>query len=244
MKMEETERNYKEELDVLKQEYEDFVYIVSHDIKTPMRAISNIATWIEDDLDPSVGEDIISNFNLLKNRVGRLENMMNGLLELSRINRMELEFYEINIPKIIDESIETLEEKEDVNFLIINKLSNENVDTLGKKLTRVLNHLITNAVRFNNKEMKEVIIELNETAEAYEIKICDNGPGIPEAVKDKIFTIFYTVNSKDVVDSTGAGLAISTKILQFVGGTLKYEPRDTEGSIFTFNWPKTITLKI
>ena len=242
--MEERERDYKEELEVLKQEYEDFVYIVSHDIKTPMRAISNIATWIEEDLDASVGEDIISNFTLLKNRVGRLESMMNGLLELSRVNRMELETYEINIPKIISESMGTLEGKEKVSFKIINNLSNDNVDTLGKKLTRVLNHLITNAVRFNSKDIKEVIIELNETDEDYEIKILDNGPGIPEAVKDKIFTIFYTVNSKDVVDSTGAGLAISTKILQIVGGTLKYEPRDTEGSIFTFNWPKTITLKI
>ncbi|TDE01419.1 sensor histidine kinase [Flavobacterium hiemivividum] len=242
--MEEIERNYKKELEVLKQEYEDFVYIVSHDIKTPMRAISNIATWIEDDLDPSVGGDIISNFNLLKNRVGRLESMMNGLLELSRVNRVELEFYEINIPKIISESIETLEDKENVDFLVINNLSNENVDTLGKKLTRVLNHLITNAVRFNNKEKKEVVIELNETAEAYEIKISDDGPGVPEAVKDKIFSIFYTVNSKDVVDSTGAGLAISSKILQVVGGSIKYETRDTGGSIFTFNWPKTITLKI
>jgi len=242
--MEEIERNYKKELEVLKQEYEDFVYIVSHDIKTPMRAISNIATWIEDDLDPSVGGDIISNFNLLKNRVGRLESMMNGLLELSRVNRVELEFYEINIPKIISESIETLEDKENVDFLVINNLSNENVDTLGKKLTRVLNHLITNAVRFNNKEKKEVVIELNETAEAYEIKISDDGPGVPEAVKDKIFSIFYTVNSKDVVDSTGAGLAISSKILQVVGGSIKYETRDTGGSIFTFNWPKTITLKM
>lgn len=242
--MEETVRNYKEELEVLKQEYEDFIYIVSHDIKTPMRAICNIATWIEDDLDPSVGEDIISNFNLLKNRVGRLENMMNGLLELSRVNRMELEFYEINIPKIISESIATLEDKEDVDFQIVNNLSNENATTLGKKLTRVLNHLITNAVRHNTKQKKEVIIELNENDDDYEIKVCDNGPGIPEEVQDKIFSIFYTVNSKDVVDSTGAGLAITSKILQVVGGTIKYELRDNGGSVFTMNWPKLITLKI
>ena len=99
--MTESAQKCQEELSALKKEYEDFVYIVSHDIKTPMRAISNIATWIEDDLGPDINIDILNNFSLLKNRVARLENMLNALLELSRINRTEMEEYEVNIPKLV-----------------------------------------------------------------------------------------------------------------------------------------------
>jgi hypothetical protein len=62
-----------------------------------MRAIVNIATWIEDDLGPNVDQDILDNFSLLKNRVGRLENMMNALLELSHV-RTKMELFEVSIP--------------------------------------------------------------------------------------------------------------------------------------------------
>jgi K+-sensing histidine kinase KdpD len=85
-----------------------------------------------------------------------------------------------------------------------------------------------------------VFIEVSENDSNLLLKISDDGPGIPEELKDKIFSIFYTINSKDVVDSTGAGLAICTKIIKMVGGTLEYFPAENGGSLFKFNWPKII----
>ena len=85
--MEEYEKKCQEELVALKKEFEEFIYIVSHDIKSPMRAITNITTWIEEDLGSVVNQDVLTNLGLLKNRVYRLENMMNALLELSRVDR-------------------------------------------------------------------------------------------------------------------------------------------------------------
>ena len=110
------------------------------------------------------------------------------------------------------------------------------------KLQKVLFNLLDNAIRFHDKEKKNVFVEINENATDYEIKVSDDGPGIPEEVKEKIFLIFYTVNSKDVVDSTGAGLAICTKIIKMVGGTLQYFPAENGGSLFKFNWPKIINI--
>jgi signal transduction histidine kinase len=241
--MAESEQRCKEELSALKKEYEDFVYIVSHDIKTPMRAISNIATWIEDDLGTNANEDILSNFSLLKNRVGRLENMLNALLELSRINRIEMEQYEVNIPKLVEECMATLDDKINVKFHVNYNLSNENCITLGKKLNKVIFNLLDNAVRFHDKQIKNVFVDVSENETEYEIKISDDGPGIAAELKDKIFSIFYTVNSKDVIDSTGAGLTISRKIIEMVGGTIQYTPAVNNGSIFQINWPKIISLK-
>ncbi|MEM8520770.1 HAMP domain-containing sensor histidine kinase [Flavobacterium sp. PL12] len=241
--MEESLKNCQEELAALKKEYDEFVYIVSHDIKSPMRAISNITTWIEEDLENGLSEDITTNFGLLKNRVNRLENMMNGLLELTRVDRMDLEFYEVNIPKIIGNCIDLLNSDPNIEFVVKADLIKENVITLGAKLQKVVMNLIDNAVRFNDKVNKTVSITLLESETDYKIEITDNGPGIPEEVAHKIFSIFYTVNSKDVVDTTGAGLAISCKIIKLVGGKIKYKEGIENGSIFTLNWPKNIILK-
>lgn len=241
--MADSEKSCQEELSALRKEYEDFVYIVSHDIKTPMRAIANIATWIEDDLGPNADADILNNFGLLKSRVGRLENMLNALLELSRVNRTEMEMYEVNIPKLVEECIASLDSKGNVKFHINYDLSNENCITLGKKLNKVVFNLLDNAVRFHDKQIKNVFVDVSENEMVYEIKISDDGPGIAEELKDKIFSIFYTVNSKDVLDSTGAGLAISTKIIEMVGGAIQYLPAENKGSIFKINWPKIISLK-
>jgi signal transduction histidine kinase len=241
--MAESEKRCQEELSALKKEYEDFVYIVSHDIKTPMRAISNIATWIEDDLGPNATVDILSNFSLLKNRVLRLENMLNALLDLSRVNRVEMEVYEVNIPKVVEECIASLDNKLNVKFHLKYDLSNENCITLGKKLNKVIFNLLDNAVRFHDKQIKNVFVDVSENELDYEIKISDDGPGIAAELKEKIFSIFYTVNSKDVLDSTGAGLTISSKIIAMVGGAIQYTPAVNNGSIFQINWPKTINLK-
>ena len=241
--MTESEKRCQKEFAALKKEYEDFVYIVSHDIKTPMRAISNIATWIEDDLGSDINSDVLNNFNLLKNRVGRLENMLNALLELSRVNRTEMEFYEVNIPKMIDGCIATVDIKSNIIFHINYNLSNENFITLGKKLKKVIFNLLDNAVRFHDKEIKNVSVYVTEKELDYEIKISDDGPGIAAELKDKIFSVFYTVNSKDVIDSTGAGLTISSKIVEMVGGSIQYTAAINNGSIFQVNWPKKINLK-
>lgn len=241
--MMEYEKKYQEEFLALKKEFEEFVYIVSHDLKSPMRAISNITSWIEEDLGNTANQEVKINLGLLKNRVNRLENMMNALLEFSRVDKMELEFYQVNISKMISNCIALYQKDKKVSINLKVTVINENWTTLGTKLQKVIISLLDNAVRFHDKENGEVFITVLENANDYEIQISDNGPGIPEAVVSKIFSIFYTVNAKDLVDTTGAGLAISCKIVKVVGGKLKYTSGLNNGSVFTLNWPKSITLK-
>jgi signal transduction histidine kinase len=238
----ELEKKHQEELTALKKEYEEFTNIISHDLRSPLRAIINLTTWIEEDLGTDVDKDVLDNINLLKNRVERLDNMINALVELSRVDRTEMNLFEVDIPKLLNECIKMLGDTTNVNFHISFTLTNEKCTTLGKKLVTVIYSLLHNAIQFHDKEKKNIIIEVFENENDYEIKITDDGPGIPEMVKDKIFSIFYTVNSKDVYDTTGAGLTICTKIIKRVGGTIEYSPASKAGSIFKFNWPKVITI--
>jgi signal transduction histidine kinase len=235
--------DYKTELEELKKEYTDFIYIVSHDIKAPLRAISNLTSWIEEDLGSNANDDVQNNFKLLKNRVVRLESMMNALLEVSRVSSIEMELYEVNLPTLINDSIRMIKEQQNVTFHFNHYLRNENFETLGKKLQKVLFNILDNAVRFHDKGKGNVYVEIIEKEAEYEIKISDDGPGISDKVSDKIFNIFYTANSKDVLETIGAGLTISKKIVKMVGGNLEYISAENRGSIFVVNWPKTIKLK-
>ncbi len=241
--MDEIQIDYQTEIEELKKEYADFIYIVSHDIKAPLRAISNLTSWIEEDLGSNASEDVLNNFKLLKNRVNRLEGMMNALLEVSRVNTIEMELYEVNLPKLVNDSIRIIEERENVEFHLNYYLRNESFETMGKKLQKVLFNLLENAVRFHDKEKGNVYVEIVEKETEYEIKIRDDGPGISDSVTDKIFNIFYTANSKDVRETIGAGLTISKKIVKMVGGKIEYFPAENKGSIFIVNWPKIIKLK-
>jgi signal transduction histidine kinase len=240
--MDEIKVNYQAELEELKKEYADFIYIVSHDIKAPLRAISNLTSWIEEDLGSNASDDVQLNFKLLKNRVGRLESMMNALLEVSRVGSIEMELYEVNLPTLVNDSIRMIKQQQDVSFHFNYYLRNESFKTLGKKLQKVLFNLIDNSVRFHDKEKGNVYLEITEKEAEYEIKISDDGPGISDKVADKIFNIFYTANSKDVLETIGAGLAISKKIVKMVGGKIAYFPAENNGSVFIVNWPKIIKL--
>tara|TARA_R110000868_G_scaffold20539_1_gene86840 strand:- start:1784 stop:2494 length:711 start_codon:yes stop_codon:yes gene_type:complete len=236
--MEEFEGKEKEELIALKKEHEEFVYIVSHDLKTPMRAITNITNWIEEDLEGISNNEVLANFSMLKNRVGRLEMMMNALLELSRVNNFDNEVYEFNIPRMIADCIELTKDKAKAEFHLSYTIENENSNSLGKKLKKVLLNILDNAIRFHDKEKMNIFIEVYESTTDYEFTIRDDGPGIPEEVKEKIFNMFYTVSSKDVLETTGAGLTICNKIIKRVGGKIEYSPSMDRGSVFKFNWPK------
>ena len=103
---------------------------------------------------------------------------------------MDLEFYEVNIPKMINSCIDLFNNDSNVEFSLSNNLINENCLTLGLKLQKVLSNVIDNAIQFNDKESKKVAISILENESHYQIIVADNGPGIPEEVAHKIFTIF------------------------------------------------------
>lgn len=239
-----SEDKYFEDFVALKKEYDEFIYIVSHDLKSPMRAISNITNWIEEDLGDNVDKGILDNFSLLKNRVGRLEKMMNALLELSRVNKLETKGDTITLLEMIKECIAMTEVNTSVKIKLDYNVKELNVTILAKKMQKVFFELLDNAIQFHDKEKKNIFVAVNETERMYEILVQDDGPGIAEEVRDKIFNIFYTVSSKDDLDTTGAGLAISKKIMEMMGGKITYEAVSPMGSIFKISWPKNNQLNL
>jgi signal transduction histidine kinase len=105
-------------------------------------------------------------------------------------------------------------------------------------LEKVLDLLIDNAIRFNDKPLKMVNIEARQEGDLLQFSVRDNGPGIPPEFHQKVFVIFQTLAARDQVDTSGAGLAIARKIVQEQGGQMNiYCDSAKHGCEFRFSWP-------
>jgi signal transduction histidine kinase len=227
-----------ERLQKINAEFEEFSYIVSHDLKAPVRAITNLASWIEEDLDGNLPEDSQENFRLLKNRVGRLEKMIQALLEFSRVSRMQLETTSLDVKSKIEQLAREVAENRELKLTITGDIAP--LETYAEKLAFVLGELLRNAIFFNNKTQTEIKVNLQENADTISITITDNGPGFPETSLPKLFTMFYTVLPKDQLETTGSGLAIVNKIINFVGGKITAGNHPDGGAVFSLIWPKNL----
>ena len=221
----------------MQKDFEEFAYIVSHDFKAPIRAISNLSHWIEEDLGDNLGSDVQENVNLLRNRAQRLERMIDALLQYSRVARYSLETMLTDTNQVVQSAAAKFEGK--VNLQLPQPLPA--FVTYRDKLYEVFLSLISNSATFSEKTLTTVTVSCHSTdSEYYEFVVADNGAGVPESALDKIFNLFYTVSAKDNQDTVGAGLAISKKIIQFVQGNIRAENNDENGLTIRFTWPKTI----
>jgi len=217
-------------------ELDQFAYVVSHDLKAPLRAISNISTWLEDDLGDGLDEENREHLGLLRNRVLRMEALIEGILEYSRIGRVKDEQEEVDMGKMVNEIIEDISSIRDFKTHLPGKwpvLKTEKI-----RLQQVLENIIGNAIKYNDKEKPELTIDVDDRGSFYEFTISDNGPGIEKEYYDKIFKIFQTLHSKDKVESTGIGLTIVRKIVDEIGGDISVVSELGKGSSFIVKWPK------
>ncbi|MFC6999308.1 sensor histidine kinase [Rufibacter roseus] len=227
----------KQKYDALKSEYEEFAYIVSHDLKAPLRAINNLSGWIKEDLGENLDKDVQHNINLLQNRAERMERMINGILQFSRVERMDMEIKEINVQNLVQEIVAGTDTP---TTLQVHTSNLPQFTTYSKKLEEVLNQLLQNAVLYNENTHPQITVSCTEEGEFYLFSIKDNGIGIPADAQEKVFKLFFTVLPKDKSDHLGAGLTIARKIVKFVGGEIKIESSVGKGSEFSFTWPKSI----
>jgi signal transduction histidine kinase len=229
-------QDYASSLEKTNRELDKFASIVSHDLKAPLRAIGNLTCWIEDDAGELLQGEVKKNFEMIKGRVARMEQLINAILDYSKADRVKGEEMEVDTGMLVGECIEFLghESKADVRvetplpLLVAEKT----------KLHQVFSNLIHNAVKYCDKPVPEVRIRCEEVAGGWEFSVKDNGPGIDPRYHEKIFVIFQTLSRRDDVESTGVGLAIVKKIIDDHGGKVWVESEPGKGADFRFFWPR------
>jgi PAS domain S-box-containing protein len=219
------------------QELDNFVHIVSHDLKAPLRAVSNLSQWIEDDLEGKVLADTQPHLTLLRNRVDRMAATIDGLLDYARIGRTVESIEPVSIAELLAESIESLAPPPTFSIIIAPDLPT--LRTKRLLLFQVFTNLIGNAIVHHNQSDGSIQISCQVCGDFYEFGVIDDGPGIAPEHHAKIFTIFQAVNPQNRSDSTGIGLAIVKKIVETEGGTIRVESELGQGTALYFTWPKS-----
>ncbi len=218
------------------QELDQFTYVVSHDLKAPLRAIANLSEWLEEDLKDQLDQDTSKNLILLRSRVQRMTNFINALLEYSRAGRVNSEKTIVDVQKLLREIIDSLAPPPEFVINISDKMPT--IETKALPLQQVFSNLISNAIKHHHHQNGLVTISVQENQEEYQFSVADDGVGIAPENQQKIFAIFQTLTARDRSQNTGIGLSIVKKIIDEQGEKIWLESRLGRGTTFYFTWAK------
>ncbi|REG91650.1 ATP-binding protein [Flavobacterium aquicola] len=212
-------------------ELNKFAYVVSHDLKAPIRGIHNVVSWIEEDLENELSPELKRYLKIIPKKTRRMEALINGLLDYARLNvNVPLENIDANaMVHEIAASIVPRNFKLEIGSLPV--LCTERI-----KLEQVFTNLISNAVKYTPHENGLIQISCKTFKNYYEFSVKDNGIGIAEEYHQKIFEIFQTLREQNEEESTGVGLAIVKKIIDDRQEHITVISQLEKGSEFIFSW--------
>jgi len=221
------------------EELEQFAYVASHDLKAPLRGIKNLAGFIREDGGDDLDPDTFKNFELLQNRIYRMEQLLDDLLAYSRAGRKKYSLETIELKKFIPEIVTLIAPPEGFDIQVKGVLSS--IRTLRTPLQQVLMNIMGNAVKHHDETSGKIMVTVGESEKFIEFSISDDGPGILQEFQDRIFIMFQTLKPRDDIEGSGMGLAIVRKIIESIGGTIEIHSKDgIRGTKFLIFWPKQI----
>jgi signal transduction histidine kinase len=218
---------------------EQFAYVTSHDLKAPLRAVSNLAQWIEEDLRDKLDNTSKEQLALLRDRVKKMHELIEGLLEYSRVGRGAVPDSLVDTKDLVQEIIDSLSTNKHFSIKIKGQMPILTADRL--QLGQVFSNLISNSLKHHGGKKGKLRISCEDSGQFYQFSVCDDGQGIAAQYHEKIFLMFQTLESSDFESNTGIGLALVKKIVEEHGGTVKLVSAPGEGACFLFTWPRVST---
>ncbi|RZA04848.1 MAG: HAMP domain-containing histidine kinase, partial [Moraxellaceae bacterium] len=216
---------------------EEFTYVVSHDLKSPMRGISDLTDWIVEDLGENISPEVANNLQRIQTRVQRMENLTEDLLSYARAAKRTKEVAQINLPELITGILELVVLPEQAKVII--QLDVEEIVTTKAPLETVLRNLISNAIKHHDApERFELTISSEASGSYLCMRVRDNGPGIPVAAQERVFRLFQTLSGAGTALG-GVGLAVAKRLSEAHGGRLEISNEDDVlGCCFVLWWPR------
>lgn len=218
-------------------ELNQFAYVASHDLKTPLRGIANLAQWIEEDLGEAMTVGAREHVRVLLSRVRRMESLIDGILAYARAGRGEGQREELDVGQMVQEVRELLSPP--TGFFTVTVTPNlPHVTAVRAPFQQIWMNLLGNAFKHARREGAEIRIGAADRGAEWEFSVADNGPGIAAQYHQRVFGIFQTLASRDKLEGTGIGLATVKKLVESEGGRVWVESQAGQGATFRFTWPK------
>lgn len=227
------------EVERINKQLERFVYIVSHDLKSPLSAIITMLSVLESDERVVSQGELRDNIEMLSQAAGHLSGMIDAILEYSRKSLDQQVVEEVDVAELVQQIAYLLFPPKHIHIAIETPLPV--LATRRLKLQQVFQNLIGNAVKYNDKKEGLIGIGGTDKGEYYEFYVKDNGPGIAEADQHRIFSLFEVTGNSNTAtrdSSTGIGLNILKMLVEEQGGKIWVDSVEGQGSVFYFEWYK------
>lgn len=223
------------ELEAANRELAEFAYVVSHDLKAPLRGVSLLSEWLAQDYANSLGPGGIELFEKLRTRVREMHALVDGVLSYMRIGRTAEDEVDVALDPLIKNVIESLAAPPEIHFEIPSSLPS--VRGLPQQLAQVFQNLLDNAVKFIGRPDGRIVLDFRREAAHWEFAVSDNGPGINPRHHARIFQIFQRLDPGSGIPGTGIGLSLVKRIVETRGGRITVESTEGAGTTFRFTWP-------
>ncbi|NRA92078.1 MAG: PAS domain S-box protein [Psychroserpens sp.] len=217
-------------------ELQEYAHIVSHDLKSPLRSIDALVTWLREDNKDKLCEESLDHLDLIQSTLEKMEQLIYDVLNYSSVSADNNENETIDLDKVINDLIGILYVPEHIQISVKNKLPKFIGDRT--KLQQLFQNLLGNAIKFMDKSEGQIDIGVTDIGDSFQFYIKDNGIGIDEKYHDKIFNIFYTLNKNK--ESSGIGLSLVKKIVELHDGNIWFESQPDVGTTFHFTLKKLV----
>jgi len=225
------------DLSRINKQLEQFVYIVAHDLKSPLASITAILSLIEMDKEIVDNEEVMEYITLMSSAALHLSDMITAMLEHSRKNHLQQTIEEVNTKELVQQIAHLLFPPKHIHITVAESLPTFKTKKL--KIQQVFQNLISNAIKYNDKPEGYITIGCADKGGYYEFFVKDNGPGIEEKDRSQIFGLFQTANNESKREgSTGVGLNVLKMTVEEEGGKVWVTSEPGEGSTFFFEWKK------
>lgn len=225
------------ELERINRQLESFVHIVSHDLKSPLASIIISLSVMQDDPYVVANPVFQQKIDFIYVACNHLSEMISSILEYSKQSMAEQATEQVDTKELVQQIVFLLSPPNNIRVEIKDDLPV--LTTKKSKLLQVFQNLVSNAIKYNDKEKGEIEVGAVDKGKYFEFYVKDNGPGITPEDKERIFRLFEVAGNKSNKDSsTGVGLNILKMLIEEQGGRIWIDSVPGEGSVFYFDWNK------
>lgn len=216
-------------------ELEQVAYGASHDLKTPLRGISAVCDWLEEDFADVMNDQARKHFVQLRTRVRRMGNIVDGILAFAKAGHAQARPESVDVGALLRGIVEMQPIPPGATIKLAPGMPVALVQR--QLLERVFSNLISNALKYSRRSDAHIDVTCLEKDRFFEFRVTDNGPGIEQQYHERIWNLFQRLESQEEVEGTGVGLALVKKIVDGQGGRAWVESEPGHGASFRFLWP-------